>query len=388
MRTFGRPLLDLWSLDPDATYLNHGAYGATPRVLRARQDAWRARMETQPTRFLMDETPDLLREAAAAVARFVGADAARTVLLDNVTAGISAVLRSLAIAPGERLVTTSHVYGAVRNAMRFVAERSGALAVEVAPTPETAGPSAIAEAVVRELDGGARLLVVDHVTSPSALVLPVRTLVDAARARGVPVLVDGSHAPGLLDLDVGAIDADWYVGSLHKWLCAPKGGAFLVAREGAEAIRPLAISHAAGQGFTAEFGKVGTRDPSALLTAPDAIAFHEELGGRDLRARNATLAARARDRLAAEAGLAPFAAETQGIAMVSGALPLDAPADWQTAQRLRRRLWETHRVEALVVGLHGRLWLRTSWHAYTDESDLDRLVVAVRDLIEAEGGRC
>ena len=151
-------------------------------------------------------------------------------------------------------------------------------------------------------------------------------------------------------------------------------------------MRPLAISHAHGQGFTAEFGKVGTRDPSALLTAPDAIAFHEELGGRDLRARNAALAARARDRLAAEVGLVPFADVDQGIAMVSCALPLAAAPDWETAQRLRRALWETHRVEALVVGLAGRLWLRTSWHAYNDESDLDRLVVAVRELIATEGG--
>lgn len=390
MSGYGRALRHLWALEEDMVFLNHGAYGATPRALFERQNEWRLRMEAQPPRFFMNELPGLIRGAAGAFADFVGAAAERTVLLENATSGVNAVLRSLRFAPGERIVTTDHVYGAVRNTLRFAAERSGATVVEVPVAMPLRAAADAADAVERALDERTRLVVIDHVASPSALVFPVADVVRRCRARGIPVLVDGAHAPGHVDLDVDAIGADWYVGNAHKWLCAPKGAAFLAVGVDAarREIHPTTISHAYGQGFAAEFGKIGTRDPSAWLCIPDAIDLHRRLGGRALRDRNAALAASAGAALAAglESELGGTAPGSFG-AMVTVRLPCALEATWANAARLRDRLWRDHRVEALVTAVAGSLWLRLSVHAYNDEADFAGLPEAVRAALAAESAK-
>ena len=388
MSGYGRALRHLWAFEEDMVFLNHGAYGATPRELFERQNEWRLRMEAQPPRFFMNELPDLIRGAASAIADFVGAAVERTVLLENATSGINAVLRSLRFAPGERIVTTDHVYGAVRNTLRFAAERSGATVVEV-PVPMPLGAAAdVADAVEGALDERTRLVVIDHIASPSALVFPVADIVRRCRGRGIPVLVDGAHAPGHVDLDVDAIGADWYVGNGHKWLCAPKGTAFLtVAADAVEReIHPTTISHAYGQGLAAEFGKIGTRDPSAWLCLPDAIALHRRLGGRALRERNAALAGSAGAALAADLESELGGAARSFGAMITVRLACGLDATWGNAARLRDRLWHDHRVEALVAAVAGSLWLRLSVHAYNDEADFAGLPEAVRGALAAGVG--
>ena len=385
MTEHGRALRPLFALGEGMVFLNHGAYGATPRELLDRQNEWRLRMEVQPPRFFMNELPDLVREAAGSLAGFVGAAPERTVLLENATSGINAVLRSLRFAAGDRIVTTDHVYGAVRNTLRFVADRTGAEVIEVPVPMPLRDPGDVAGALERALDPRPRLVVVDHVASPSALVLPVADIVGRCRARGVPVLVDGAHAPGLVDLEVDAIGADWYVGNAHKWLCAPKGAAFLCAGEDAAAIHPTAISHAFGQGFTAEFGKIGTRDPSPWLCIPDAIELHRRLGGRTLRERNAALARSAGASLAAALDTELGGPAARFAAMVTVRVPCKSDATWENAGRIRDRLWQDHRIEALVAAVAGRLWLRLSVFAYNDEADFDGLPEAVQAVLAAEG---
>ena len=387
MSGYGRGLRHLWALEEDMVFLNHGAYGATPHELFARQNEWRLRMESQPPRFFMNELPALVREAAEALAGFVGSSPDRTVLLENTTSGMNAVLRSLRFAPGDRIVTTDHVYGAVRNTLRFVAERSGAQVVEVPVPMPLETPADVADALERALDERTRLVVVDHIASPSALVFPVAEIVGRCRSRGIPVLVDGAHAPGHVDLDIDDIGADWYVGNAHKWLCAPKGAAFLAAAAHAPGpdIHPTTISHAFGQGLTAEFAKIGTRDPSAWLCIPDAISFHRRLGGRELRERNAALA-----RFAGVVLATALDSELGGPAASFGAmatvrLPCDADPTWENAGRIRDRLWRDHRMETLVAVVAGRLWLRVSVFAYNDEADFDGLPQAVRAALAAEG---
>ena len=386
MSRYGRALRHLWALEEDMVFLNHGAYGATPRELLERQNEWRVRMEAQPPRFFMNELPGLIGEAAAALADFVGAAPERTVLLENATSGINAVVRSLRFAPGERIVTTDHVYGAVRNTLRFVAGRSGAEVVEV-PVPMPLGAAAdVADAVESALDERTRLVVIDHIASASALVFPVEDIVRRCRERGIPVLVDGAHAPGHVDLDVGAIGAHWYVGNGHKWLCAPKGVAFLTAAAGAAAtgIHPTTISHAYGQGLAAEFGKIGTRDPSAWLCIPDAIEFHRRLGARVLRERNAALARAAGVDLAAALETTLGGPSASFGAMVTVRLPCDLDATWENAGRIRDRLWHHRRIEALVAAVGGHLWLRLSVFAYNDEADFGGLSEAVRAALAAD----
>ncbi len=385
MTEYGRALRHLWALDDDMVFLNHGAYGATPRELLEAQDNWRKRMEAQPVRFFMDDLPDLVREAAGTLANFVGAAPERTVLLENSTSGINAVLRSLTFAPGDRIVTTNHVYNAVRNTLRFAAERGGATVVEAqVPIPLSDGAE-VTGAIEAALDDRTRLVVIDHIASPSALRFPVRDIVRLCRSRNIPVLVDGAHAPGNIDLAVDEIGADWYVGNGHKWLCAPKGLAFLTAGVGAAEVHPTTISHAYGRGFTAEFGKIGTRDPSAWLCAAAAIDFHHRLGGQALRRRNAMLAATAGGTLAGELGTVLGGPTEWFGAMVSMQLPGGLPATPENAAQIRARLWHDHRVEALVVPLAGQLWLRLSVYAYNDEEDFAQLPEILRATLSAAG---
>ncbi len=385
MIRYGRGLRPLWALEEGMVFLNHGAYGATPRELFERQNEWRLRMEAQPPRFFMNELPDRIRVAAARLADFVGAAPERTVLIENATSGINAVLRSLHFAPGDRIVTTDHVYGAVRNTLRFVCEGTGADFVEARVPMPVREAASVARALERVLDERTRLVVVDHIASPSALVFPVAEIVRLCRERGLPVLVDGAHAPGHIDLDVKAIGAHWYIGNVHKWLCAPKGAAFLCVAPGAAEVRPTTISHAYGQGLAAEFGKIGTRDPSAWLCIPDALEFHRRLGGRAMRERNAALAGAAGAALAAALETELGGPSEDFGAMVTVRLPYERDATWENAGRIRERLWQDHRVEALVAPAGGRLWLRLSVHAYTDEADFDGLAQAVRATLAAEG---
>lgn len=368
----------LWRLEEGARYLNHGAFGACPAELLEVQAAWRARMERQPARFFMNELGGLLREAAAALAAFVGTAPERLGFVDNASTAVNAVIASAPLGPGDEILTTDHVYNAVRQTLRHHAGRAGATVIEAPIGMPVAGDEAVIEAVVPRIGPRTRLIVIDHVASPSAVILPVAEIIAAARARGVPVLVDGAHAPGLIDLAVDRLRAAWYAGNCHKWLCSPKGAGFLAVSDDAPwPVHPTVISHAYGRGFAAEFDKTGTRDVSAWLTVPEAIALHQRLGGNALRARNRTLAREAGGRLARELGTGLGAPLSMFAAMVTvrlpaaggdGARPLTP--DWPTAARLRNALWDEARIEAPVMALGGALWLRLSVQAYVSPEDL------------------
>lgn len=386
--TAGAGARPLWRLEPGMRYLNHGAFGATPVAVQEAQDRWRARMEAHPARFFGQELPGALRTAATALAGFVGTAPERLAFVENATSGMNAVLRSLDLGPDDEILCTDHVYRAVRHTLDFVAGRSGVRIVQVSAGMPVAGPAAVVDAVAAALGPRTRLVAIDHVASASAVIMPVAEIAALCRARGVPVLVDGAHAPGLLDLDVDALGVDWYTGNCHKWLCAPKGAGFLAVApgEGGGArppLRPLVVSHNFGQGFPLEFDKVGTRDATAWLAVPDAIAFHERLGGAALRRRNAALARTVGGRLAAALGTGLGAPEEMFAAMVTVRLPETGVApSWETAAPIRERLWALGRVEAPVMPLGGAFWLRLSVQAYNDAADYDGLDDLVRRAID------
>ena len=361
-------------------FLNHGSYGAVPLSVTADTAAWRATIERQPVLFFASTLGPALRAAAGALAGAVRAAGDDVVLVENATAGANAVLRSLRLGPGETILVTDHGYGAVRNAARHVAERAGAALVEVPlPWPQTT-PAAVLEAIAAAIDGRTRLVVVDHVTSPTALVLPVAEIACLCRRRGVPVLVDGAHAPGMLDLDVPAVGADWYVGNAHKWLFAARGCGFLWARADARSdLHPTVISHGYGQGFHAEFDWIGTRDPAPWLSIDTAIAFYRSLDPPWLRARNAALAAAAAEMVARDWGTAvltpPGMAGSMGVVALP---PGQGPATREGAQALHARLWRDHAVEVPVMAFGGRLHVRLSAQIYNELDDYRRLAAAVR----------
>ncbi len=365
MTGWGAACRGLWRLDPAFLTVNHGSFGATPIPVQQAQQAWRDRMEAQPSRFMSEVLPPALRAAADRLAAFLGASGRDLVFVDNATTGCNAVLRSLRLRAEDEVLALSHVYGAVRNLVRFVTERIGAVVVE-APLPfPRPDDDAILAAIAAAISSRTRIAVIDHVTSASALVLPVARIAAACHARGVPVLVDGAHAPGQLDLDLTAIGADWFTGNCHKWLCAPKGAAFLWAAPDRQAgLHPTVISHGLDQGFLAEFDWTGTRDPSALLAVPDALDVHDRLGGAALRARNIALARDAAaglaERLGTEVG------SSGGAAMAVVRLPV------RDAQGLRARLFAAG-TDAPVHALDGAVWLRLSAFAYNEPKDYERL---------------
>ena len=380
----GDAVRDEWDLDPAFLTVNHGSFGAVPRVVLEAQQEWRARMEAQPTRFMGRILPDALRAAASALAAFLGASGNDLAFVENTTAGCNAVLRSQILAPDDEILVLSHGYGAVRNTVRHVAGRAGARVIEaVVPFP-VATPDDIVASIAAALTPRTRLAVIDHITSHSALVLPVAEIVAVCRAAGVPVLVDGAHAPAHIALDLDALGADWYVGNCHKWLMAPKGSAFLHARADRQRdLHPAVISHGYGQGFLAEFDWTGTFDPSAQLAVPAALAFHHRLGGSALMARNAKLAAEAATLVAARLGTEAVEGAMAAGAMRLVRLPVAGVADAPRALALRQRLL-TAGTDAPVQALAGRMWLRLSAQAYNTLADYERLAELVgRVLREA-----
>ncbi len=374
---FGHPLRDAFLLEPGLVFLNHGSFGATPRRVLAARDAWTRRFEADPVRFEVRELGPLLRALAARVATWLRVPAHELVFVDNASTGVSAVLRSWPLRPGDVLVTTDHGYRAVGRALRLVAERAGAT-VHVVPLPfPVASRAELVEAWTRGLPDRAALAVFDHVTSATGLVLPVAELVAACRARGIPTLVDAAHAPGMLDVDVGALGADFWTGNLHKWAYAPKGVAVLHVRERwHDTIRPPTVSNGliGGGTLATEFDYQGTKDPSNWLAAGHGLDFAEELGWDDLRAWNTSLRAAFVDRWCAEWGVAPPAPPELLGALAT--LPMPDPG--VDAAALNERLREERGIQAMFPSFAGRTWFRVSAQVYLEPSDLDPLIHALR----------
>ena len=294
-----------WSLDPTIVFLNHGSFGACPLSVLALQQHLRQRIERQPLQFFGRDLEQLLDRARIDLAAFVGANADDLAFVPNATTGINTILRSLTFEPGDELLTTNQEYNACRNALDFVAERSGAkIVVAEVPYPIESSQQAI-EPILQAVSSKTRLALLDHITSQTGLVFPIAEIIQALTAQGVETLIDGAHAPGMVALDLTAIAPTYYTGNCHKWLCAPKGAAFLyVQRDQQAQIRPLTISHGANSPrrdrsrFRLEFDWTGTDDPTAYLCVPEAIRFMGSLlpgGWSELMAHNRANAIAARN---------------------------------------------------------------------------------------------
>lgn len=393
MPAFGRSFLSHWWLDPGITYLNHGTVGATPRVVLEAQHDWQRRIEAQPASFLFRELmrlgPDipgaprpLLRQAADTVGAFVGARGDDLVFVDNASTGINAVLRSLELQAGDEIVVLDQAYGAVALAAGFVARAAGATVVTVTtPFPvEGDVTDAYADAVERALTPRTRLAVLDHVSSETALTLPVAAMTERCRARGVPVLIDGAHVPGAIEVDVASLGADWYVGNLHKWAFAPRACGFLwVAPAQRAGLHPPVISWGLDAGLAQEFDWTGTRDPSAVLAAPAGLAFMRDvLGLEAMRRWNHDLVWRMAHVLAARWGQAWRTPEAMVGCMASVPLPARITALGVAAvPALKDWLLLERRIEAQVLAIRGRAHVRLAAQVYNDESDYERLAEAV-----------
>ncbi len=383
----------LWLLDPEIIFLNHGSFGACPRRVLEFQNEWRARLERKPVQFLVRELEPELDAARAALAHFIGADADDLVFVPNATSGVNTVLRSLEFKPGDEILITDQGYNACNNAAKFVAERSGARIVTGRlPFPFRTAEELI-EPVLAAVTPHTKLAVLDHVTSPTGVVLPIARWVKELNSRGVDTLVDGAHAPGMVPLNLKELSAAYYTGNCHKWLCAPKGAAFLhVRRDKQKFIRPLTISHGANSArkdrsrFHLEFDWPGTWNPSAALSVPEAIRFVGALhpgGWPEIMARNRALALAARKILASALSANESCPEDFIGSLAAVPLPDALPGEYPrlpfNESPLQDTLREKHKIEVPIVFWPAppKRWVRISAQLYNSLPQFDRLAEAL-----------
>jgi len=394
----GRDLADLFPLDRSYTFLNHGSFGSVPHEVLAAQQRWRMEVEARPIEMLGRRMDDLLRDARGAVARFVGTAPDQLGFVTNATEGVHAVLRSIDWKRGDEIVTTDHVYGAMRQSIRRLADEFGVVLREVAVPLPVSGPDEFLAPVIAAFSARTRLLLIDHITSPTALVVPVVQLAEAAKARGILVLIDGAHAPGSIDLNINTIACDAYTGNLHKWVCAPKGCAF-VAGVGAfaERLKPIATSHRYGEGLVREFDWQGTRDMTPWLTAPAALQYFDRFGGdriggdrigwERVRRHNHDLAVWAMQTLVEAWSVKPLSPLDGSMLASMAAIPVPAQVQQRFASEvaLQAHLYDVHRIEIPVIDWKGRWHVRVSCHLHTTPDLIERLGSVVRSL--ADGGK-
>lgn len=394
------PVTGPFTLDPAWTFLNHGSFGACPRPVQETQNCLRQRMEHQPVRFLDHDLEGLLDAARETLAAFLHADPLGLVFVPNATTGVNAVLRSLDLGPGDALLVTDHAYNACRNALDDVARRARArVSVAAIPFPLT-DPEEVLEAVRAAIVPGTRVALIDHVTSPTGLVLPVAGIVAELQGRGIDVLVDGAHAPGMVQMDLDRLGAAWYTGNCHKWICAPKGAAFLWVRaDHRDRVRPTVISHGANSGRTdrsrllLEFGWTGTGDPTPFLCVPaalDAMAATLAGGWPTLMRRNRALALCARDVLCGVLGVPPPCPDSMIGSLAAVPLPdrpvAVVPRPPHLPDPLQEALEEQTRIEVPIMSWPappGRL-VRVSAQVYNHPAQYRFLAERLRALL-AEG---
>lgn len=375
---FGPDLRAQFVLEAGHLHLNHGSYGATPKaVLEAQQD-WRRRMEAEPSRFMEFEFRPALRAAAARLAPFLGADASDVVMVENATQAVNAVLRSFRFEAGDRILINDQTYGAVRNAAMFVAATTPAETAEWSPPFPVAEPAEIVDAFRAALTPPPRVVILDHVTSATAVKFPIAELTALARDAGAFVIVDGAHAPGMAPVDLSRLGAHCYTGNCHKWMFAAKGCAFLWADPAVQAdLHPTVISHGYGQGYLEEFDWVGTRDGSAQHSLPTALDFMEGFGVEAIQAHNHDLAVRAGARLAAALGTDVGAPASLTGAMATVRLPAVYGRSASAATALRHRLLHEDRIQTRIHPHGEDLWLRISSQIYNSIEEIDVLAEAL-----------
>jgi isopenicillin-N epimerase len=377
-------LRDEFLIDPDVVFLNHGSFGACPRPVFARYQAWQLELERQPVEFLGRRVHPLLASARAALADHLGAEADDVVYVSNVTTALNIVARSLPLEAGDEILTTDHEYGALERTWTFVCERQRArLVVQKLPVP-LSDPDEVVEAIWAGVTPRTRVLFLSHITSPTAVTLPIEPLIARARAAGIWTVIDGAHAPGQVEIDLETLGADFYGGNCHKWLSAPKGAGFLFARREMQyLIQPVVVSwgwrprEPGPSVYIDQIEHQATHDPAAYLSVPAAIAYQAERDWSSVRQECHELVRVARDGMAELTGIVPLVADDPRWFTQMATMPLP-PCD---TVALKERLYDEFRIEIPVTHWGDVPCLRVSVQGYNTRSDIDRLLGAVEKLL-------
>ena len=384
---FGRHTLDLWHLDPDISFLNFGSFGAVPRRVLELQKRWSERIECRPIEMLDRRLNELLEPSHDAVTRFLNGVPGQNAFMVNATAAINSVIRSMKFAPGDRLVATTHVYNAVRKSMEWVARRDGAEYVEFDVPLPVGGADAFAASLVDRLPDRTRLLMLDHVSSPTGLIFPIERILETVTPMGIETIIDGAHAPGMLDvnvsrlLDLGAIA---WTGNMHKWAFAPKGCAVLQVHPNLrDRVQPNIISHNADETFHERFLWQGTADFTSWLALPESLAFGEQMFGWDaLRKANHDLTVWAHELLCAAWGVEPISPLDGSMigSIASVPVPASIRARFNEPEELMAKLYDQYRIEVPVMLWNDLWYLRVSAQAFNEPSEYEALAEAVLQL--------
>jgi isopenicillin-N epimerase len=377
------PASDAWSLEPGVTYLNHGSFGPPPEVVRRARAVWQERLDRQPMDFFVRQLEPALLQARGKLAEFVGAGADNLIFVENATVGMNIVADSFPLQAGEQVLLNDHEYGAVQRIWKRACAAAGAeLVIATLPLPLTSVDEAVT-ALLAQATEKTRLLVVSHITSPTAITLPVAEVCRAAQARGIAVCIDGPHAVAQVPLAIEDLGCDFYTASCHKWLSAPFGSGFLsVAPRWQARIRPPVLSWGRllpnqPASWSEEFLWSGTRDPSAQLAIPAAIGFLEAFGLDRFRSETHALARYARQRLVEQFQLPPIVPDDSAWYGAMAHVPLP-PGD---ANGLQRALWQQYRIEVPIVDFRGGRYVRVSCHLYNTPAQVDLLCQALGELL-------
>lgn len=381
-KPLGENILREWMLNPDVAYMNHGCFGARPRTVSETQQQWRDRIERDPIELLDRRRNELLDEAKQPLAEFLGVQSRDFGFITNATGGVNVVLRSLRFEPDDEILTVNHVYNAVRMSMKFIADSTGAKAIEVPLPLPVSSPDELIAAVETAITDRTKLIIVDHVTSPTAVVFPVKEIVERCERRGIDVLIDGAHAPGMLPLDIESLGAAYYTGNLHKWPSAPMGSAFLwVRKDKQRAIHPLTISHFYGLGLANEFSWQGTRDISGWLSVPAALAYFDRYGWENVQQHNHAMATWVQAMLCEKWHVEPSTPRDGSMigSMTTVRLP-EGVRRYESVDVLQQKLMKVHKIEVPIFDWDGTWWIRPSCQIYTPAEAYKRLADAVLEL--------
>ena len=374
-----------WGVRPDTVYLNHGSFGPTHRTTREARQKWQNQLAEQPMDFFLRHHEEAWFAARQNLADFLDAEAESLTFCDNSTSAMNAVADSFPLSAHDEILLTDQEYGPVIRTWRRACQRAGAAEPRTAALPESVvSEDQVVESIFLHVTGQTRLIVVSHITSPKAIILPVARICREAKARGIPVCVDGPHAPAQIPVSLRELNCDFYTASLHKWLSAPLGTGFLfVAKQWQDQMQPPLASWGrlppnSPNNWSEEYLWQGTRDPSGFLAIPTAIGLFENNGPNRLRQRMHFLAQQARRTLSELPGCFPTVpddAKWYG-SMASVQLP-----DGDSVS-LQRALWEQHRIEVPIIMHNQQRSVRVSCHLYNTLAQIEQLVSVLADLLK------
>jgi len=373
-------LKELFLLDPTVTFLNHGSFGACPIPVFETYQNWQRELERQPVEFLGRRVDSLLAESRAKLGTFLNADPENLIYVPNATIGLNTVARSLDLQAGDEILTTNHEYGALDYTWTFMCNKTGARYIHHEISLPVTSHAEFIESFWSGVTPRTKVIFMSHITSPTALIFPVQEICRRARAAGILTVIDGAHAPGQIPLDMQAIGADFYSGNLHKWLCAPKGSAFLyVRRELQHLVEPLVISWGwtEGASFVKQNEWQGTRDVSSFLSVPAAIEFQQAHQWDQVRAECHLLAREARAQIAELTGEEPVTPDGNEWFEQMVFCPV-SPCDIVT---VKQRLYDEYRIEIPQVVWGDKIGVRASFQGYNSAEDLSRLLTGLKAVL-------